>query len=110
MLAAIARPSCLTILAGWLAFAPIALAQPAPPPGSPSAINEAQGATTGLGSSHRFPTAAAATAHCFNDTIVWSSGPDLIYHLPNSATYGKGAGFYACKAEADDAGFHAAGD
>jgi hypothetical protein len=76
----------------------------------PSTQNEVAGATTGLGSSHRFPAPAAALAHCPNDTIVWSSGPKLVYELPNSTNYGKGQGFYACKAEADDAGFHAAGN
>jgi hypothetical protein len=73
---------------------------------SQSAISATQGATTGLGDSHRFATPAAATAHCSNDTIVWSSGPALTYALPNAPDYGKGSGFYACKGEADDAGFH----
>jgi hypothetical protein len=73
----------------------------------PSAQNEVSGATTGLGSSHRFPDSASARGHCPNDTIVWSSGSKLVYALPNSSNYGKGQGFYACKEEADDAGFHA---
>lgn len=77
---------------------------------TPSAINATQGATTGLGTSHRFHSALAAENHCSNDTIVWSSGPDLIYVLPSSPNYGKGSGFYACKSEADDAGFHAVGN
>jgi len=76
---------------------------------TPTQLNETQGATTGLGSSHRFPTRAAAYNHCANDTIVWSTSPNLIYDLPNSPNYGKGHGFYACKAEADSAGFHPAG-
>lgn len=76
---------------------------------TPSAINETQGATTGLGSSHRFATEAAAAAHCPGDTVVWSAGPNLIYDLPSSPNYGKGSGFYACKAEADDAGFQPEG-
>jgi hypothetical protein len=80
----------------------------APVASSPNAISATQGATTGLGDSHRFPTQAAAIAHCSNDTIVWSSGPALTYSLPNAAGYGKGSGFYACKGEADDAGFHPA--
>ncbi len=75
---------------------------------SPSAQNEQMGATTGLGESHRFPTAAAATDHCPGDTIVWLHGPNLTYYLPDTAKYGKGAGSYACKAEADDAGFTSA--
>ncbi len=77
-------------------------------PATSSSTSEAQGATTGLGTSHRFATAAAATAHCPSDTIVWSSRSAKSYHLSTSKYYGKTKhGFYACKAEADDAGFHA---
>lgn len=86
-----------------------ALAQSPPlatPAVSASSMSAVQGASTGLGDSHRFATPAAATAHCSNDTIVWSSGPSLTYALPNAANYGKGSGFYACKTEANDAGFH----
>lgn len=72
---------------------------------TPSAINETQGAASGLGSSHRFPTRAAAAQHCPDDTVVWSTGPNLTYVFPTARTYGKGHGFYACKTEADDAGF-----
>ncbi len=93
-----------------LGAVPVAVAQTSPEPqaSAPSAQNEVEGATTGLGSSHRFGTSADATDHCPGDIIVWSSGPNLIYHLPGSGDYGKGSGFYACKAEADDAGFRAA--
>jgi len=94
-------------LAVLLGAAPACLAQSMAQ--TPTQLNEVMGATTGLGSSHRFPTAAAAEAHCSNDTIVWSASPDLIYVLPSAPSYGKGKGFYACKMEADDAGFHAAG-
>jgi hypothetical protein len=98
-------------LVGALGAAPGALAQTSKPLATtPSAINETQGATTGLGSSHRFTTKAAAFDHCANDTVVWSASPDLLYVLPSSPDYGKGHGFYACKAEADDAGFHASGN
>ncbi len=72
---------------------------------SASQQSEAAGATTGLGTSHRFATQEAASAHCATDTIVWSSGSDKKYSLPGDASYGKGGGFYACKMEADDAGF-----
>jgi hypothetical protein len=75
---------------------------------SPSAVNEQEGATTGLGSSHRFATVAAASAHCPNDTVVWSAGKKLTYVMPGAARYGHGSGFYACKMEADTAGFHPA--
>jgi hypothetical protein len=73
-----------------------------------SATSEAQGATSGLGTSHRFATAAAASAHCPGDTIVWSSGSALTYSLSTQSSGNTGHGFYACKAEADSAGFHAA--
>jgi hypothetical protein len=70
-----------------------------------STQSEAAGATTGLGTSHRFKTVQAAGAHCATDIVVWSSGQAQKYSLPGDALYGKGAGFYACKMEADDAGF-----
>lgn len=75
---------------------------------TPTAQNEREGATTGLGESHRFATAAAAADHCPGDTIVWSASPDLIYVLPGASDYGRGTGFYACKIEADSAGFNPA--
>jgi hypothetical protein len=72
---------------------------------SSSAQSEAAGATTGLGTSHRFRTVAAASEHCPGDTIVWSSGHGLTYHAAPASGMSK-HGFYACKAEADTAGFH----
>jgi hypothetical protein len=75
---------------------------------TPSANSEVQGATSGLGSSHRFATAAAASANCPGDTIVWSSGSALTYSLSTESSGKTAHGFYACKAEADSAGFHAA--
>ncbi len=92
-------------LLGTLAAAPAAMAQMA---STPSALSEVAGATTGLGSSHRFATSDAASAHCPGDTVVWSTGPNLTYETPGTAGYGQGKGFYACQAEADDAGFHPA--
>lgn len=93
----------LTFIAFTLVFALTApAASHAQTPSTQSAV---AGATTGLGDSHRFNSQAAATAHCPTDTVVWSSGPDLKYSLPGAASYGKGSGFYACKMEADDAGF-----
>ncbi|GAB0113840.1 hypothetical protein [Acidisoma sp. C75] len=65
-----------------------------------------QGATTGLGAHHRFTSVAAAQAHCPGDTIVWSNGVNLTYHVVQSPTQAKGRGFFACKMEADTAGFH----
>lgn len=69
-----------------------------------SSASEAAGATTGLGTSHRFASAAAASGHCPGDTVVWSAG-GMSYVVSGAAGYGSGKGFYACKAEADDAGF-----
>jgi hypothetical protein len=86
-------------------------ALPAMAQSSPSSMSEVQGATTGLGSSHRFATAQAATQHCPGDTIVWASRAKLSYALPGSPTYGTSKnGFYACKMEADSAGFTPHGD
>lgn len=88
-----------------------ALAHTMTAPNSPSAQNEWKGAAAGLGSSHRFPTIEAAQAHCSGDVIVWSDGYHLTYYLPGSKQYGKTQdGFYTCRSEADDAGFHAASD
>jgi hypothetical protein len=70
-----------------------------------STMSEINGATTGLGTSHRFKTPDAAAAHCPDDIVVWSSGPGTTYLLPSAPTYGKSTGFYACKMEADSAGF-----
>ncbi len=72
---------------------------------SASQQSEVAGATTGLGTSHRFKTPEDATAHCPGDIVVWSAGPAQTYALPGADSYGKGGGFYACKMEADDAGF-----
>ncbi len=93
-----------------LGAAPAAMADGLTAPGSPSAQNEGQGATTGLGTGHRFASTAAAASHCGNsDPVVWSDGAHLTYALPGAPGYGKGQddyGFYACKSEADGAGFH----
>jgi hypothetical protein len=93
-------------------LAPAALGMPTTAfaqPSNPSAMNEQQGATTGLGSSHRFHTAAAAADHCPGDTIVWLAGSKLVYFLPGASRYGKGSGAYACRMEADSAGFRNGG-
>jgi hypothetical protein len=90
-------------LIGGLGTASIAMAQ-----STPSTASEDAGATNGLGTHHRFPTVAAAQSHCPGDTIVWSNGVNLTYHVVNSGSAGTASkGFYACKMEADSAGFHA---
>jgi hypothetical protein len=106
-LSSIAKPG-LTL--GLLVAATLGMQTTAPAQSmSPSARSEQQGATTGLGSSHRFRTAAEAANHCPGDTIVWLSGPKLVYYLPGAAKYGRGVGQYACQMEADSAGFQSAG-
>jgi hypothetical protein len=88
-------------LVGGLGMASAALAQ------SASSMSQDQGATTGLGTHHRFSTVAAAQDHCPGDTIVWSNGKGLTYHAVSSGSSGMARhGFYACKMEADSAGFH----
>jgi hypothetical protein len=95
-----------------IGLAPAAIARVLTAPNSPSAQNEWKGATTGLGSSHRFPDTASAVQHCGNtDPVVWSDGYHLTYYMPGSQNYGKTTGtygFYACKSEADSAGFNPA--
>jgi hypothetical protein len=103
----VALPAFGLLLA--LGGASSAMAQTTTAPKTPSAMSEAAGATTGLGSSHRFKTPAAATAHCPSDTVVWTSRSGKSYHLSSSRYFGTTRhGFYACKMEADTAGFHAA--
>jgi hypothetical protein len=97
------------VLVAMISIAPSAMARVLTMPNSPSAHNEWKGATTGLGSSHRFATEGAAVSHCGTiDPVVWSDGQYLIYYPSESPQYGKtnfGYGFYACKSEADGAGF-----
>jgi hypothetical protein len=87
-------------LIGGLGTASVAMAQ------SSSSSSEDAGATTGLGTHHRFPSVAAAQAHCPDDTIVWSNGVNLTYHTVSGGSGSASHGFYACKMEADSAGFH----
>jgi hypothetical protein len=90
-------------------FSLVFAAVPAMAQSNPSQMSEVQGATTGLGSSHRFATQDAAATHCPGDTIVWASRGELTYVMPGAPGYGSASGFYACKAEADDAGFQPGG-
>ena len=58
----------------------------------------------------KFPTAAAAAAHCPGDVVVWSSfSKSKAFHLAASRYYGKTKhGAYVCEKDALAAGFHAA--
>jgi hypothetical protein len=88
-------------LIGGLGTASVAMAQ-----STASTASEDAGATTGLGTHHRFPSVATAKDHCPDDTIVWSNGKDLTYRSVGSGSGTSTHGFYACKMEADSAGFH----
>ncbi len=95
----------MTLIAG-LGAAGLGAAVPALA-ATPSQESAAMGATTGLGWHHRFPTMAAAQANCPGDAIVWASGNKLTYKVVQpGAKKPSGHGFYACKLEADSAGFH----
>jgi hypothetical protein len=63
-----------------------------------------------LPSGEEFKTAAAATAHCPSDTVVWSTlSKSKSYHLSSSKYFGKTKhGAYVCEKDATAAGFHAA--
>lgn len=72
---------------------------------TPSQQSASAGATTGLGTHHRFSSIAAAQDHCPGDTIVWSDGVHKTYKVVQSGAGTASHGFYACKMEVDDAGF-----
>jgi hypothetical protein len=53
-----------------------------------------------------FPLEEQARKYCPDDTIVWVYPASGKYHLKGHAYYGVGRdGFYACRKEADAAGF-----
>ena len=52
-----------------------------------------------------FRTEQQAQEHCPKDTIVWLDPQSGAYYLKRSPSYGQaGAGRYACRGEAKDAG------
>ena len=53
-----------------------------------------------------FRTEQQAQQHCPNDTIVWLDSLTGNYYLKASGSYGRNAGRYACRSEADSAGMH----
>jgi hypothetical protein len=61
-----------------------------------------------LPSADKFKTVAAATAHCPNDTVVWSAlSTSKSFHLATSKLYGKTKhGAYVCEKDALAAGYH----
>ena len=54
-----------------------------------------------------FRTEQQAQEHCPNDVVVWVDPQSAAYYLKTSASYARvGAGRYACRGEAEDAGMH----
>jgi hypothetical protein len=62
-------------------------------------------------SANQFTSEQAAKSHCPSDTIVWVNlGGSKAYHASGDRFYGKTRqGAYMCRKDADQAGFHAAG-
>lgn len=85
---------------------------PAPSPGSsvPAAAASAAKPAEALPKSDEFSTLAAATAHCPNSVVVWSTlSKGHSFHVSGSRYYGKTKhGAYVCKDDALAAGFHQA--
>jgi hypothetical protein len=57
-----------------------------------------------------FRTEQQAQEHCPDDTVVWLDPLTASYHLKSSGSYGRNAGRYACRGEADRAGMQAMPD
>jgi hypothetical protein len=52
-----------------------------------------------------FQTEQQAQEHCPSDTVVWVDPQSGAYYLKGSSSYGHaGAGRYACRSEAEEAG------
>lgn len=104
--------------AGTLGITPAAAqtvtgtATPVHSPGSivPAATAPTAKPATNLAKSEEFATVAAATAHCQNSEVVWSSlNKSHSFHISGSRYYGKTKhGAYVCKSDALAAGFHQA--
>lgn len=60
---------------------------------------------------NQFTSEQAAKSHCPSDSIVWANlGGSKAYHASGDRFYGKTRqGAYMCRKDADQAGFHAAG-
>jgi hypothetical protein len=56
------------------------------------------------------PAIAQSMPSCPGDTVVWENTSTKVYHEQGDKYFGKTMhGTYACKADADKAGFHLAG-
>jgi hypothetical protein len=75
-----------------------------------AAKTAAKTAASGVPANEQFTTAAAATASCPTDTVVWASlGKSKAFHLSTSKLYGKTKhGAYVCEKAATAAGLHQA--
>ncbi len=91
------------ILPIWIVAAAFCAAPPA------GASAPASTAKAKLPAADEFKTAAAATAHCPGDVVVWSAlSASHSYHLATSRYYGKTKrGAYVCEKDAAAAGYHA---
>ncbi|HEU0154798.1 MAG TPA: hypothetical protein VFQ82_01930 [Stellaceae bacterium] len=71
-----------------------------PPAAAPSAL-----------AANQFTQEQAAKSHCPSDTVVWVNlSGSKAYHASGDRFYGKTRqGAYMCRKDADQAGFHAAG-
>lgn len=60
---------------------------------------------------NQFSSEQAAKSHCPADTVVWANlGGSKAYHASGDRFYGKTRqGAYMCRKDADQAGFHPAG-
>ncbi|MGH7058990.1 MAG: hypothetical protein ACREFH_01285 [Stellaceae bacterium] len=90
-------------------FAALLLAA-ASPVHAQSATHPAPAATPSL-AANQFTSEQAAKSHCPSDTVVWANlGGSKAYHASGDRYYGKThQGAYMCRKDADQAGYHAAG-
>ncbi|HEY1301082.1 MAG TPA: hypothetical protein VGF07_11340 [Stellaceae bacterium] len=91
-----------------LATASAAQAQSAPPKAAAAAAPARSAA--GL-AANQFASEQAAKSHCPADTVVWTNlGGSKAYHASGDRFFGKTRqGAYMCRKDADQAGFHPAG-
>lgn len=77
---------------------------------APAATHPAPAASPSL-AANQFTSEQAAKSHCPSDTVVWANlGGSKAYHASGDRYYGKTRqGAYMCHKDADQAGFHAAG-
>lgn len=104
------KTATVLILLGIAAAMP-AQAQTASTRPSAAASSRTAAAAPSSLASNQFSSEQAAKAHCPGDAIVWANlAGSKAYHASGDRYYGKTKrGAYMCQKEADQAGFHAAG-